>query len=94
MLRKIVFREGLLGEAVKFESWSFLEKQFSSQAKEQAQWKKAKLMADHLIGARPLNKPLEQLKIWKLSRRFPMFNEDAVPGPVLKDCISYSGKYT
>ena len=89
MYHSIISREGLLREAIKFESWTFLEKQFSSQAKELAQWRKAKQRKDLLLEARPFNKPLEELKIEQLSKRFPMFNEDAVPGPVIKNWISY-----
>ena len=88
---QFIFREGLLREAIKFESWTLLEKQFRSQAVEQAQWRTARQFAALLVGARPLNKPLDQLKIWQLSMKFPMFNEDAVPGPVLKNWYLYSG---
>ena len=85
MCHSIIFREELLREAIKFESWTFLEKQFSSQAKELAQWRTAKQRK-----VKPREKSLEQLKIWQLSRKFPMFNEDAVSGPVLDNWSSHS----
>ena len=78
----------MLKDAIKFEKWDFLEEQISGNSGEKRQWleAKAKVAQDRASRRRPGD--LES-KVYKLSRQFPMFQEDSIPSEKM-DVVSQS----
>ena len=68
----------MLKDAIKFEKWDFLEEQFSGNPREKRLWleEKAKVAQDRASKRGTGN---WETKVYKLSRRFPMFQEDSIP---------------
>ena len=68
----------MLKDAIKFEKQDFLEEHFNDDQGEKRQWleEKAKVARDRASRRGTGN---WETKVYKLSRRFPMFQEDSIP---------------
>ena len=85
------FRESLINDAIKFESWDFLEIIFSeddtgildallAQAeKDEENWEWERIKAA----------TLNETKLTALANNFPAFNEDALPKVSMEDVLNY-----
>ena len=78
----------MLKDAIKFENWNFLAEQISGNPGQKRQWLEAnaKVAGDRASRRGPGD--LES-KVYKLSRQFPMFQEDSIPS-VKMDVVSQS----
>ena len=68
----------MLKDAIKFENWNFLEEHLSGNPGEKRQWLEAKAKVARDRASRRGTGDLES-KVYKLSRQFPMFQEDSIP---------------
>ena len=82
MLFVTFFRKDILEAATKFERWDFLKCHFNKR-KEKKLWHAAKLRAEE--AEKEKEHPNTELKLFRLSRQFPMFNDAAIPSFAMKD---------
>ena len=75
-------------DAIKFENWSFLEIYYSFYSEEKRKWLKAKAKAAK-DRASKTRTGIKKSRVYQLSRRFPMFQEDSIPSVNMNDVISW-----
>ena len=80
-------------DVIQFEEWNFLEEHFVQNNEERQQWTRAKREKDQETAEWNAVKAtrLQETKIYDLSRKYPAFNEDALPTYKMEGVIKNYG---